>query len=219
MPQFASQVRLPWRIAVAIAGKSLRKRLARSLITMASVVLAIAFLMSIWSGNAILDGLRRLDEPAVRDLLLRQGALAAGAAISRKTMWLVCLSLLVCAAGIVNAMLMSVTERFREIGTMKCLGALDAFVVRIFLLEAAFQGAVGGFLGVALGLLAAMVNQSAIYGGTAIRVMTEGNTALAIGTSAGICVFLAIALCTIFAVYPAYAAAAMQPADAMRVEE
>jgi len=50
------------------------------------------------------------------------------------------LSLLVCAVGIVNAQLMAVTERFREIGTMKCLGALDRFVLRLFILEAGMQG-------------------------------------------------------------------------------
>jgi len=219
MPQFASQVRLPWRTAVAIAGKSLRKRLARSLITMASVVLAIAFLMNIWSGNAILAGLRQLDDPSVRDLLLRHGALAAGAAISRKTMWLVCLSLLVCAIGIVNAMLMSVTERFREIGTMKCLGALDVFVVRIFLLEAAFQGVVGGALGICVGLIAGVANQSLIYGWPAVAVLGNGSVALAVAIDAALCLLLSTALCTIFAVYPAYVAAAMQPADAMRMEE
>ena len=50
---------------------------------------------------------------------------------------------------VLNAMLMSVTERFREIGTMKCLGALSAFVRQIFLFESCLIGAVGGLLVVA----------------------------------------------------------------------
>jgi ABC-type antimicrobial peptide transport system permease subunit len=53
--------------------------------------------------------------------------------------------------GITNSMLMSVTERFREIGTMKCLGALDAFIVRIFLIEAILIGVLGSFFGALLG--------------------------------------------------------------------
>jgi putative ABC transport system permease protein len=53
-------------------------------------------------------------------------------ASTAKQRWIIILSLLVCVVGIVNAQLMAVTERFREIGTMKCLGALDRFVLRLF---------------------------------------------------------------------------------------
>ena len=48
--------------------------------------------------------------------------------------------MLVAFVGVLNAMLMSVTERFREIGTMKCLGALNSFIVKLFLIESLFQG-------------------------------------------------------------------------------
>ena len=48
-------------------------------------------------------------------------------------------------------MLMSVTERFREIGTMKCLGALDTFIVKLFLLESTFQGLAGTSAGIVIG--------------------------------------------------------------------
>ena len=63
--------------------------------------------------------------------------------ISTKDIWLIIMSLIVCVVGIANSMLMAVTERFQEIGTMKCLGALDRFVVRLFLLESGFQGLSG----------------------------------------------------------------------------
>ena len=63
------------------------------------------------------------------------------------------LSLLVCVVGIANAMLMSVTERFREIGTMKCLGALDSFIIKLFLLESTFQGVAGTLVGIVIGLV------------------------------------------------------------------
>jgi ABC-type lipoprotein release transport system permease subunit len=68
------------------------------------------------------------------------------AAKNRET-WLVIMSLLVCAVGITNSMLMAVTERFREIGTMKCLGALDLFVVELFLLESGLMGVIAAAAG------------------------------------------------------------------------
>lgn len=66
-----------------------------------------------------------------------------------RMLWLVAMSLLVCTVGITNSMLMAVTERFKEIGTMKCLGALDSFVVLLFLLESGMLGicaSVGGWI-------------------------------------------------------------------------
>ncbi len=59
---------------------------------------------------------------------------------SPKDRWLAMLSLIVCVVGIVNAQLMAVAERFREIGTFKCLGALNSFVARIFALGGSIRG-------------------------------------------------------------------------------
>merc|ERR1712098_155893 len=75
------------------------------------------------------------------------------AGISTKDKWLIIMSLIVCVVGITNSMLMSVTERFREIGTMKCLGALDHFVVILFLLESGFQGFAGALVGALIGFV------------------------------------------------------------------
>ena len=80
---------------------------------------------------------------------------ATSIASTAKQRWIVFLSLLVCVVGIINAQLMSVTERFREIGTLKCLGALDRFIVRIFVIEATMQGLAGGIIGALLGVLVA----------------------------------------------------------------
>ena len=74
-----------------------------------------------------------------------------------QTNWLIGLALLVAFVGILNAMLMSVTERFREIGTMKCLGALDSFIVKLFLIESFFQGGAGTVAGHPLGLLLSII--------------------------------------------------------------
>jgi putative ABC transport system permease protein len=59
------------------------------------------------------------------------------------------IALLVAAIGITNTMLMSVLERFREIGVMKALGARDSQVQALFLMEGALIGAVGGLIGLA----------------------------------------------------------------------
>ena len=122
--------------AVEISFRSLKIRFGRSLITTSGVILAIAFLMSVWSNNEIVSSLRNADKSEINLLLQKNGIEtgiteagdASGEAAGRieeersKQTWLISLSLLVCVVGIANAMLMSVTERFREIGTMKCLG-------------------------------------------------------------------------------------------------
>ena len=61
-------------------------------------------------------------------------------------------------------MLMAVTERFQEIGTMKCLGALDRFVVRLFLLESGFQGLAGALIGALIGCLGSLLLGLKDYG-------------------------------------------------------
>jgi hypothetical protein len=74
-----------------------------------------------------------------------------------RTFWLIVVSFVVCVVGIANAMLMAVTERFREIATMKCLGAQDRFIMIIFLMESGLMGIIGGLGGVVVGLILAMI--------------------------------------------------------------
>jgi ABC-type antimicrobial peptide transport system permease subunit len=78
---------------------------------------------------------------------------AADAQEQEKWMLMMTLSLIVSMAGVLNTMLMSVTQRYREIGTIKCLGALDSFVLFSVLLEAAMVGLAGAAMGAVLGLL------------------------------------------------------------------
>jgi cell division protein FtsX len=131
-----------------------------------------------------------------------------------QTRWLIALALLVAFVGILNAMLMSVTERFREIGTMKCLGALDSFIIKLFLIESLFQGGVGTTVGVLLGLGLSMASMSTSYGYYAWKnVPCLG----LIGTTLFSCA-VGVLLTVAGAIYPAWQAARMQPIDAMRVE-
>lgn len=127
--------------------------------------------------------------------------------------WIAAISLLVTVIGIANAMLMSVTERFREIGTMKCLGALSSFVTRIFMLEAMLIGAAGGIVGALAGSAFATAIYSFSYGAeTVLGVLPAGGMAL----RCLCCVAAGVVLSVVAALYPARVAAAMVPADALR---
>lgn len=136
------------------------------------------------------------------------------AASKLQTRWLLGLALLVAFVGILNAMLMSVTERFREIGTMKCLGALDGFIVKLFLIESLFQGVVGTIIGLFVGILVSLLMNWATYGNFAFVELQKGAMLGAIGMSAIVGIVLTVA----GAVWPAWQAAKMHPIEAMRVE-
>ena len=216
------QIVLPLGKAVEIAIKSLRIRFWRSMITMSGIILAIAFLMSIWSANAYVSAFKALDDEnpdrgEIMLLLQKQGVdlRDTETGISAREKWLIVLSLLVCVVGIVNAMLMSVAERVREIGTMKCLGALDGFIIKLFLLESSFQGLCGTVFGIVVGFVLTFIRSLIayqLYSLTYFPVMGILESALfsfAIGS-----------LLSVFAaMWPAYSAARMQPVDAMRVEQ
>jgi putative ABC transport system permease protein len=117
------------------------------------------------------------------------------------------LSLLVGGIGVMNIMLVSVTERVREIGLRKALGATPSVIQRQFLVEASTLGLVGGLVGAALGIGAALLithlsTQHIAISGPAVA----GSIAISIVIGVG------------FGVYPASRAAALTPIDALRSE-
>lgn len=130
------------------------------------------------------------------------------------TQWLVALALLVCVIGVANAMLMSVTERFTEIATMKCLGALDRSVLWMFVFEAALQGLVGGLLGALLGSALAVFRGWWEYGNA---VVLQGQWSL-ITLAALSSLLIGILLSMLAAVGPSWVAARLAPMEAMRVD-
>lgn len=131
-----------------------------------------------------------------------------------QTRWMIGLALLVAFVGILNAMLMSVTERYREIGTMKCLGALDGFIIKLFLIESLFQGVVGTVVGVVLGLLLSLVATSISYGSFAWKNIPWSE----IASAGGVCLVVGVLLTVGGALYPSWRAARMQPIEAMRAD-
>jgi putative ABC transport system permease protein len=117
------------------------------------------------------------------------------------------ISLLVGGIGVMNIMLVAVTERVREIGLRKALGATPRAIRRQFLVEAGVLGTAGGVAGVGLGVAGALVLPGLI--GQPVSVS-------ALAAAAAIAVALAIGLG--FGVYPASRAARLTPIDALRNE-
>lgn len=160
-------------------------RPARQLATGAGVVLGVAF-------YAYLQGARVLE--------------ASGD--QAKLRFLAVMSLALCTVGIANTMLMSVAERYREIGTLKCLGATDAFIAKVFLIEALVVGVVSSLVGALFG-----AGVAALFGwhaGAALGMFLRASVLFPLLVGVGLTLVASIA--------PALAAARMQANDALRVE-
>ena len=202
-----------------MAYQSIRVRFFRSLVTTMSLVLAVAFLTFIQTGNDTASGLLHSGEKTMERSLSKAGydvdPETHTITSSAKQRWIVFLSLLTCVVGIINAQLMSVTERFREIGTLKCLGALDRFIVRIFVIEATLQGLVGGFAGALLGGCIGVLSTLVRFGVSSFAFIPWSTIGLTMLSA--MCIGTVLSL--IGVLYPAIVASRMQPVEAMRVEQ
>ncbi len=118
------------------------------------------------------------------------------------------ISLLVGGIGIMNIMLVSVTERTREVGLRKAVGAKRGDILLQFLAEAVVLSGIGGLLGVGLGVAGAQV----------ITPLLGGTEALITGESVVLALAVSLAIGVFFGLYPANRAAALNPIDALRYE-
>lgn len=178
----------------------IKRRLDRAAINMASIALSISFLSTLM----------------LTDAFYRAYARAGGAALSVETYqyWLVFVALAVSVVGIINAMLIAVYERYREIGTMKCLGALDRHILLLFLVESFVEGATGGILGFSVGLVAALLSAGFTTGfDIVLRIPAAELLVLFAGS-----VLLSMLLSVAAALYPAWRAAGLTPVEALSYE-
>ncbi len=117
------------------------------------------------------------------------------------------ISLLAAGVGIMNIMLVSVTERTREIGVRKSVGARRRDIMRQFLLEAFFLCQVGGVIGIALGVLV----------GNIVAVYFDITAAFPWGWAIG-AVMMVTGIALVFGGYPAFKAARLDPIESLRYE-
>jgi putative ABC transport system permease protein len=163
--------------------------------------------------NALLLNTHQITTPTNADFSIatQQSILAASTSVDNTLTVMLAgiavIALLVGGIGVMNIMLVSVTERYREIGVRKAIGARPSLIRRQFLLEASVLGLAGGLLGVALGLLGAVL----------IPAFSSSQVIVSIPAAAG-AIVVAVGIGVVFGVYPASRAARLAPIDALRSE-
>ena len=186
--------------ALRLGYEHIKKRRDRAIINIASVALGIAFLTTL----------------LLTDSFYRAFVAAGGAHLSIESYqyWLMFVALIVSVVGITNAVLISVYERYREIGTLKCIGAMDRHILLLFLVESLIQGGIGGILGFFLGIIGALISTGTTTGFDIIlKVPATEILTLFLGST-----FLSIFLSVIATIYPARHAAKLNPVEALRYE-
>ena len=215
MESIEKQLQLPWRKSMRMAFTGIRIEFRRSILTALSIVFALAFLSFIWTDADLLGSLRTAaaTDPELRRQLQITGQMTENPSQIQRTTLLVVMSLIVCTVGISNAMAMSVTERFQVIGTMKCLGALNSFIARLFVLEAMFLGLAGTLIGDVTGIVLAVIRGLVGYGGVVLIHFPWIDLAATCGYS----LLVGAGISLLGALYPAIIASRMEPVEAMRV--
>jgi putative ABC transport system permease protein len=143
-------------------------------------------------------------------LILNQGSLLQTSNSTNETFTVLlgavaAISLLVGGIGVMNIMLVTVTERTREIGIRKAIGAPKSVILVQFLVEAVLLSLIGGIAGVAVGLIGSQFRIVGVQ-----PVIVPYSIALAFGVALAVGVF--------FGFYPANRAASLRPIDALRYE-
>ena len=121
------------------------------------------------------------------------------------------ISLLVGGIGIMNIMLVSVTERTREIGIRKALGAKRRDILVQFLVESVTVSVIGGLIGIGLGVGVSRLFGQIPIGNSQISAVVAGDAVL-------LAFSVALAVGLFFGIYPAVRAASLNPIDALRYE-
>ena len=192
------KVELPLSEAFRIGVEQIRRRLGRSILMIAAVTLSTAFMVYFLVSSLIFENYGR----------------QAGVTVETYQLWLVVISFLVGMIGLTNSTLMAVYERYREIGTMKFLGALDQHILKLFMIESTIIGLAGGIFGFIGGCMAAAAAVSIQVGVNAVLTVPLLSFLSYMVSSVG----LAVALSIVATMYPAYKAARLRPVEALAYE-
>jgi putative ABC transport system permease protein len=194
------RVHLGYAEAFRLGYNQLIRRLDRSMLNVASIALGLSFYTSL----------------LLTDTFYRTYTVLGGGSLNVEATyyWLVAIALAVSVVGITNAMLISVQERVKEIGTMKCLGAMNRHIILLFLVEALLQGLMGGLIGYAVGVVAALITTGETTGYDIILKVSAIESFALFATSLA----LAVALSTVATIYPAWRASKLDPVEALRYE-
>lgn len=190
---------LPLRVALKFTLQNIRIRFGREVLAAGGTFLGTAFLMSTFMQNTIRLAVEKEIPPDIQ----------------ARAVWIAAVALIVCTIGIMNSMLIAVTERYREIGTMKCLGALDSLIVRLFLLEALLLGVSASIGGAILGFIFSFFVYWGRYGWT--KFITNFPVTGVLQNFLWV-VVIGIVLTVVATIWPAYRASRLPAAAALRVE-
>jgi putative ABC transport system permease protein len=154
--------------------------------------------------NAQVSGVK-----AQKPSVLVKALVAGGALFTTITMAAALLALVIGGLAVINTMIMAVSERVREIGLKKAIGATTKAIMGEFLLESSFIGLIGGLIGFSLGFaVTTLINATMPASQGAIFLVTPSLAALCIG--------FALALGTVAGIIPAFRASRMDPVAALR---
>jgi putative ABC transport system permease protein len=134
--------------------------------------------------------------------------------------------------GVINTMTTSISERTREIGTLKAIGAKDGQILKIFMSEAVILGVVGGAIGVSTGILFSIflpllsgglsgLSLPGLGGGLGRRILVGGQGGVSIApailpSTILLCFSLGLVVGVLAGLYPSWRAARMKPVEALR---
>ena len=191
------KVELPFKEVFDLSLKNIRRRFARVAIIIVTIVLGTSFLTFL----------------TMTSIVFRQ-YVEASISVEAYQYWLAFISLLLCVVSITNSMIIAVYERYKEIGIIKCLGALNRHVLLLFFMESTIMGLAGGILGFLCGGITAIAIYGFQLGFDTISKIPLFELLFCFGLS----VIVAIGVSIGATMYPAYKAAKSEPAEAFRVE-